>query len=131
MLSNAYFLAKFHFDRAENEPAKILQNLNFPILLTLPPNPTLDSCSARPAGGPCAGAAFMTGGDGARVGHERSFSAVSKPNFARKYALESSRRDLHNALLCIAFAQLCNLKFFVNNYCLPKNSIFFAKFGKI
>ena len=31
---------------------------------------------------------------------QRSFSAVSKPNFARKYALESSRRDLHNALLC-------------------------------
>ena len=29
-----------------------------------------------------------------------SFSAVSKPNFARKYALESSRRDLQNALLC-------------------------------
>ena len=29
-----------------------------------------------------------------------SFSAVSKPNFATKYSLESSRRDLHNALLC-------------------------------
>ena len=29
-----------------------------------------------------------------------SLSAVSKPNFARKYALESSRRDLQNALLC-------------------------------
>ena len=29
-----------------------------------------------------------------------SLTAVSKPNFARKYALESSRRDLHNALLC-------------------------------
>ena len=29
-----------------------------------------------------------------------SFSAVSKPNFASQYALESSRRDLHNALLC-------------------------------
>ena len=28
------------------------------------------------------------------------FSAVSKPNFASKYPLESSRRDLHNALLC-------------------------------
>ena len=28
-----------------------------------------------------------------------SFSAVSKPNFASKYALESSRRDLQNALL--------------------------------
>ena len=33
---------------------------------------------------------------------EGSFSAVSKPNFARKYALESSRRDLNNALLCTA-----------------------------
>ena len=31
-----------------------------------------------------------------------SFSAVSKPNFARKCALENSRRDLHNALLCTA-----------------------------
>ena len=29
-----------------------------------------------------------------------SFSAVSKPTFASKYSLESSRRDLHNALLC-------------------------------
>ena len=38
MLSNAYFLAKFRFDTAENEPAKNLQNLLiFPILLT--PNP--------------------------------------------------------------------------------------------
>ena len=33
---------------------------------------------------------------------EGSFSAVSKPNFASKYWLESSRRDLHNALLCTA-----------------------------
>ena len=29
-----------------------------------------------------------------------SFSVVSKPNFASKYGFESSRRDLHNALLC-------------------------------
>ena len=29
-----------------------------------------------------------------------SFSALSKPNFVSKYSLESSRRDLHNALLC-------------------------------
>ena len=32
-----------------------------------------------------------------------SFSAVSKPNLASKYSLESSRRDLHNALLCTVF----------------------------
>ena len=32
MLSNAYFLAKFRFDTAENEPAKNLQNFaNLPI----------------------------------------------------------------------------------------------------
>ena len=31
MLSNAYFLAKFRFDTAENEPAENLQNFaNFP-----------------------------------------------------------------------------------------------------
>ena len=40
MLSNAYFLAKFRFDTAENEPAKNLQNfgeklLIFPVLPTL------------------------------------------------------------------------------------------------
>ena len=35
MLSNAYFLAKFRFDTAENEHDKNLQNL--PILLTLTP----------------------------------------------------------------------------------------------
>ena len=29
MLSNAYFLAKFRFDTAENEPAKICKILNF------------------------------------------------------------------------------------------------------
>ena len=32
-----------------------------------------------------------------------SLSAVSKPNFASKYALKSSRRDLQNALLCTVF----------------------------
>ena len=31
-----------------------------------------------------------------------SFSAVSKRIFASKYSLESSRRDLHNAVLCTA-----------------------------
>ena len=35
-----------------------------------------------------------------------SFSAVSKPNFASKYSLDSSRRDLHNALLCTALESM-------------------------
>ena len=34
---------------------------------------------------------------------QSSFSAISKPNFASKYSLESSRRDLQNALLKIGY----------------------------
>ena len=41
-------------------------------------------------------------GLGGGGGGGRPDSAVSKPNFASKYAFESSRRDLHNALLCTA-----------------------------
>ena len=50
-----------------------------------------------------------------------SFSAVSKPIFATKYSLESSRRDLHNALLCTVLesgvekSPFSNLKCFVTN----------------
>ena len=54
-----------------------------------------------------------------------SFSAVSRPNFASKYAFESSRRDLHNALLCTALQS----QFFVKN--LPNNLLNFAKLVKI
>ena len=46
--------------------------------------------------------AVMLSCHGIRQTLEGSFSAVSKPNFASKYAFESSRRDLHNALLCTA-----------------------------
>ena len=75
-LSNAYLLAKFGFNTAENEPSK---------------DPR--------------GYAILRGARSAAERHatlEGSFSAVSKPNFASKYAFESSRRDLHNALLCTA-----------------------------
>ena len=53
MLSNAYFLAKFRFDTAKNEPAKILQNFaNF-----ANPNPNLIGSLVAPADvvGPDAG----------------------------------------------------------------------------
>ena len=42
---------------------------------------------------------------------EGSFSAASKPKFASKYAFESSRRELHNALLCTALQS----QFFLKN----------------
>ena len=35
--------------------------------------------------------------------HRDPFSAASKPNFATKYSLESSRRDLHSALRSTTF----------------------------
>ena len=39
MLSNAYFLAEFRFDTAENEPTKNLQNSgNFPNFRPAPPS---------------------------------------------------------------------------------------------
>ena len=55
MLSNAYFLAKFRFDTAVNEPAKNLQILqNLPILpllpLTLTPNRRASAAGTRPRG---------------------------------------------------------------------------------
>ena len=57
MLLNAYFLAKFRFDTAENEPAKNLQNFaNFPNFAN--PNPDITDVhrtfqlSRRPAPGP-------------------------------------------------------------------------------
>ena len=56
----------------------------------------------------------------------RSFSAVSKPNFARKYAFESSRRDLHDALLCTALQSHFFVKIPRNNYLLN-----FSTFSKI
>ena len=47
MLSNAYFLAKFRFDTAENEPAKNLQKFaNFPNFA----NPNIGIRSCAPCG---------------------------------------------------------------------------------
>ena len=52
-----------------------------------------------------------------------SFSAVSTPIFASKYSLESSRRDLHNALLCT----IVNSQNFVK-FCVYKFQFFFVNF---
>ena len=51
-----------------------------------------------------------------------SFSAVSKPNIASEYALESSRRDLQNALLrTVLVGSVSKLNFlFENRYFFPQ-----------
>ena len=98
MLSNAYFLAKFRFDTAENEPAKICK-----ISAGEGERKAIDA-APQPEEPPVASVGGVPGRrrHGIRQTLEGSFSAVSKPNFASKYAFESSRRDLHNALLCTA-----------------------------
>ena len=121
MLSNAYFLAKFRFDTAENEPGKNLQKIcknlqNLPILLTLTPNPKPTVSQSRKleptgwiGGRP---ATWRLPSEGcpphvvfipfwrqrASVGKISakccSFSAVSAPIFARKYAFCSILQNL-------------------------------------
>ena len=61
-----------------------------------------------------------------------SFSAVSQPNFASKYSLEfgsleSSRRDLHNALLCTPLHRSL-LSLFFTAECFPIFCQFLSNF---
>ena len=66
MLSKAYFLAKFRFDTAENEPAKNLQNFakfckfEESLEAVVHPVPELSLCTSQ---------------DGAKVGPKRQFLA--------------------------------------------------------
>ena len=102
MLHIAYFLAKLGADTADNEQhfAEILPigRAGRAATATGPPDPAGEPRRRglrrghRPVGQSffekfCK---FLAG----------SFSAVSTPIFASKYSLKSSRRDLHNALLC-------------------------------
>ena len=118
MLSNAYFLANFRFDTAENGPAKNLLNFaNFPNFQVLRSAQHLAGDGPHP-GRPGRVAAVPLGfvpGLGVRgLGSAKlanfakfckilqflagSFSAVSKRNFARRYAFDSifqALQDLH------------------------------------
>ena len=117
MLSNAYFLAKFRFDTAENEPAKILQNLSIcqwcpsrrrrgrragrggqvdfhdgTSSAGPPSRCTTYDASFDPSERPVAGHAAVAVGKISAKGC--SFSAVSAPIFATKYAFCSIFQNL-------------------------------------
>ena len=106
-LSHEYLLslAKFGFDTAENEPFQVC-----PLSAYRSDPPGARSPEELGRGlepGTAAGEVMLTRLTMLGLTQlsnyltlKGSFSAVSKPNFASKYALESSRRDLHNALLC-------------------------------
>ena len=106
MLSNAYFLAKFRFDTAENAPAKkkskIMQKLKFPNFANFAINLAAQvGLVAAELGGDVTVTdlpevvPFMEARWARRVVPNfwqikfRSFSAVSAPIFARKYAFFS------------------------------------------
>ena len=115
MMSNAYFLAKFRFDTAENAPTKNLQNFRNKIAkfadLSLRPLRAFDvrgrvlrrvEGRALHDGGPVDGVpgwrsgAVEEGHGVSKIGKfckflqilAGSFSAVSKRNFARQYAFD-------------------------------------------
>ena len=89
MLSNAYLLAKFRFDTAENDPAKNLQNFSkfakFARILLI--GPIYPGAQDAPGHDARAARAAYLGDPYAESGQtlQGSFSAVSKPNFASKY----------------------------------------------
>ena len=111
MLSNAYFLAKFRFDTAENEPAKNLQknlqnchNCRVPLQgrthLVSPMMAAAAAVTGRLADVRKIGLGLAKLGKLAKFCKflAGSFSAVSKRNFARKYAFDSiyqALQDLH------------------------------------
>ena len=92
-LSNAYLLAKFGFNTAENEPSKFRRSRANFCGVSIPYVEPGEAAAALAAAGTC---------HGMRQTLQGSFSVVSKPHFTIKYTFESSRRDLQNALLCTA-----------------------------
>ena len=120
MLQNAYWLAKFVFDTAENEPSKSLQNsrewsenpdvfnyVNFAVR-----KPEVGPLGSVPDGHGLPAMLGLTS-SGARMSvfgkfsaNFRSFSAVSAPIFASKYAFCSIFQNLADYL-----AEMFEIKF--------------------
>ena len=100
MLSNAYFLAKFRFDTAENEPAKICNFFRFSKKCIFEKGLVRGDGAVRDGGesAPGPGQQRRAGSQRASVGKISakcySFSAVSAPIFARKYAFCSIFQNL-------------------------------------
>ena len=112
MLSNAYFLAKFRFDTAENEPAKNLQNFRKCIFRKSigktpadePLTAGLGAAGSRAARGPVREVRFVVGllQQGDRQTSEGSFSAVmvSKPNRNQILVGKLLTRSIRFTFLC-------------------------------
>ena len=117
-LSNAYLLAKFRFDTAENEPYFVsMQPLERALAAAGDGRPRRTTPGGR-FGAPRR-LASQAAGDAGSIGRilQGSFSAVSKRIFASEYSFESSRRDLHNALLCTALQFQILVKNIDKNVC--------------
>ena len=119
MLSNAYFLAKFRFDTAENEPAKNLQNFaNFADSNSVTAREK--SRSVQPIGSPAARIRARPGRAGAPSPPDpaqRSVTGCGKLHRARSRLYRNEILQVDMRLKALAeiytmhsFAQLYNLK---------------------
>ena len=119
MLQNAYFLAKFRFATAENEPAKNLQNFaNFPNFPNPNPNPPGRSARAhrrpRPGPGPAERPAgrFRRRRGGGRSTRRAHHFGQFRQNLARfrLYRLRFLQENMRFAAFCKIY-QILKLKF--------------------
>ena len=100
-LSDEYLLAKIGVDTAENENLEVWGKIQLNI--HLPPR----LLRAGDEGHRWAAAAMAARSSGERANFTRLVLGCIEAKFASKYSLESSRRDLHNALLCtVLYSQM-------------------------
>ena len=108
MLSNAYFLAKFRFDTAENEPAKNLQKFaNFPNF------PNFANPNPKPLKGPAEDVAAGEGGPGHRRPRRGSLSVAPAPpgEAGNRRAREEQVRERATSYMFSNFDSNCWLIF--------------------
>ena len=113
-LSNAYLLAKFGFDTAENEPSKVCR-----------PPPRAATTRRRRGGRPP-----IVRDDPGRLARSGKFDRARSRLYRRQILQENMRlKALAEIYTMHSFAQLCNLTFFCQNFAkILQNS---AKFLKI
>ena len=106
MLSNAYFLAKFRFDTAENEPAKLWQKIEKIAKLVILPTLLLSAASSRRGGrrtrvasvvGSAARAAAATPASAAAArSSDLRVKTLAPPKNQRHFVMKRSKNKIKN-----------------------------------
>ena len=117
MLSNAYFLAKFCFDTAENEPYQVCRILCFPELLPREVRRLGEGHDGargrRGTRGKRGRCCTATGAAGDVTGSGKLYRARSRLYRNKILQVNMRLKALAEIYTMHSFAQLCNLNFFV------------------